>query len=49
MSFSKAPLKRFNDPSGTYGAQTWGPRSGLALKALTLLGSLDLILRQINE
>jgi hypothetical protein len=25
MSFPKAPLKRFNDPSGTYG---WGNRVG---------------------
>lgn len=24
MSFPKAPLKRFNDPSGAYGERSWG-------------------------
>lgn len=36
MSFSKAPLKRFNDPSGAYGERIWGTED-----ALTPLAPLD--------
>ena len=36
MSFPKAPLKRFNDPSGAYGEKCWG--TGYALTPLVLLG-----------
>lgn len=32
MSFPKAPLKRFNDPSGAYRGRTWG--AGVALTPL---------------
>lgn len=38
MSFPKAPLKRFNDPSGAYGERDWG--SGVALTPLAPFGSL---------
>lgn len=37
MSFPKAPLKRFNDPSGAYGGRDWG--TGVALTPLAPCGS----------
>lgn len=36
MSFPKAPLKRFNDPSGAYRERSWG--TGDALTPLAPLG-----------
>ena len=38
MSFPKAPLKRFNDPSGAYGERSWG--SGYVVTHLAALESL---------
>lgn len=32
MSFPKAPLKRFNDPSGTFWGAKWGNRGGRWLR-----------------
>lgn len=45
MSFPKAPLKRFNDPSGAYGERSWG--SGYVVTHLAPFVSLHR--RQIGD